>query len=37
MAYDGDTLELIQEKILEGDSMFAAFPLPRRLVEGASQ
>lgn len=35
--YDGDTLELLEEKILEGDSMFAPFPLPRRLVESASQ
>ena len=35
--YDGNTLELIEEKILEGDAMFAPFPLPRRLVESASQ
>ena len=35
--YDEDTLELIEEKILEGDAMFAPFPLPRRPVENASQ
>ena len=35
--YDGDTLELIKEKILEGDAMFAPFPLPRHLVESSSQ
>ena len=35
--YDGDTFELLKEKILEGDAMFAPFPLPRHLVENASQ
>ena len=35
--YDGSSLELLEEKVLAGDSMFAPIPLPRSLIEGTSQ